>query len=156
MIALADSRKPEKASNSFLQGEPSVCLVNRAEENAVVCKRVDIADSVPKKTLGLLGRAKLETNECLIIPQCSSIHTHFMRFPIDIVFLDETWVVVRVVHGLAPWKWAFDRGAAHVIEMQAGHAEQCGIHEGTQLGLAVRKPKYNRKKPQEEFSVGRR
>ena len=145
MTALAQRIEFDEKPNSGWQGEPSICLVNRVEKNAVVCARVDIADSVPKKTVGLLGRSKLEANECLILPRCSSIHTHFMRFPIDIVFLDETWVVVRVVPDLAPWKWAFEKKAAHVVEMQAGHAEMCGIREGMQLGLAVKRPGTDRK-----------
>ena len=56
--------------------------------------------------LGLMGRAHLPEGGALIFPGEKAVHTHFMRFPIDVVFYDRDMVVVDVIDSLRPWRFS--------------------------------------------------
>jgi uncharacterized membrane protein (UPF0127 family) len=87
-----------------------------------------------QKGLGLLGRADLPDGEGLLIPSCRAITTFFMRFPIDVLFLDPDGFVVTLLQGLKPWRNAFgDRAATMVLELPAGTL----VRSGTQVGHRV-------------------
>jgi uncharacterized membrane protein (UPF0127 family) len=64
------------------------------------------------------------------------VHTFFMRFPIDVVFLDADQVVVAIEPCLAPWKTAGKRGAKAVVELAAGECERRGLQVGDRLVAA--------------------
>lgn len=66
-------------------------------------------------------------------PETSSVHTHFMRFPIDVVFLDSEWRIVSVVAALGPWRFAAARSAESVLELAGGECERLGLAEGDVL-----------------------
>jgi uncharacterized membrane protein (UPF0127 family) len=83
--------------------------------------RVETADDAASRSKGLLGRASLEPQEGLWIVPCPMIHTFFMKFPIDVLFLDRGLVVRRVLEDLKPWRlspWVFS--AHSVLELQGG------------------------------------
>jgi uncharacterized protein len=82
---------------------------------------------------GLLGRDTLAPGEGLLIRPASSIHTFFMRFAIDGVFVDRAGTVVKVVSGLRPWRCAAARRAAAVLELAAGEAAARGVQVGDRL-----------------------
>jgi uncharacterized membrane protein (UPF0127 family) len=84
---------------------------------------------------GLLGRDRLEPGEGLLLRPASSIHTFFMRFPIDAVWLDRDLRVVGVTHGVEPWRTAAQRGAKAVLELPAGEAGSLNLNPGEQLAL---------------------
>jgi uncharacterized protein len=84
---------------------------------------------------GLLGRDGLDEGEGLLIRPCGSVHTFFMRFPIDVVFLDRELSVVAVRPEVRPWRTAGARGAKVVLELAAGEAARVGIAPGTALRL---------------------
>jgi uncharacterized membrane protein (UPF0127 family) len=71
----------------------------------------------------------------MLIDAAPSVHMFFMRFPIDVVFLDRDWKVVRVVQGLRPWRVAGARRAVAALELPAGAAAEAGIAEGDVLSL---------------------
>ena len=100
---------------------------------AVVCARARVADSFVTRLRGLMGRSRLARGEGLLIPRTSSIHTHFMRFSIDVVFRDGDGRVLSVARNLRPWRFARCRGAADVIELAAGECDRVGLDEGTRL-----------------------
>jgi hypothetical protein len=85
---------------------------------------------------GLLGRRALATGEALLLRPCSSIHTFFMRFAIDVVFLDRDGRVLKVVEHLVPWRASWCRGAREAIEVAAGATAQAGIEIGRRVQLA--------------------
>jgi uncharacterized membrane protein (UPF0127 family) len=85
---------------------------------------------------GLLGRRDLATDEGVLLRPAGSIHTFFMRFPIDAVFLDRDHRVVRVAGSVAPWRAAAARGARAVLELRAGEAARRGIAPGDVLEVA--------------------
>jgi uncharacterized protein len=110
-------------------------LIN-AHTHAVIAKAVELADDRETRNRGLLGRDRLEPGAGLALTPCFAIHTFFMRFPIDVVFLDRYGFVQRVVHRLAPWRLAIVPGARMVIELEAGAAQKQRVREGDNLYLA--------------------
>ena len=82
---------------------------------------LQIADSFPARAMGLLGQRGLPAGRGLLIRPCRSIHTWFMRFPLDVIFLDKDWRIVKVVLNLNPWGLAWGGpGAVAVVEVQSG------------------------------------
>jgi uncharacterized membrane protein (UPF0127 family) len=104
------------------------------EEGRVVCERVEVASSLGARTKGLLGRDHLDSGEGLLIERTSSIHTWFMRFPMDAVYLDKNMKVKRVVPAIKPFRFSWAPGARLVLELAGGEAERAGIEPGAQLG----------------------
>ena len=94
-----------------------------------------IADKPWSRMRGLLGRSSLPVGEGLLIKPCGSVHMFFMRFAIDVVFLDRELSVVGVVPELRPWRMAGRRGAKVTLELAAGEAARRGIAPGMQLRL---------------------
>ena len=86
--------------------------------------------------LGLMGRSALPDGEALVFPGEKGVHTHFMRFPIDVVFYDRDQIVIEIAHALRPWRFsAYRRKAAGLIELPAGTAEQTATQVGDRLIL---------------------
>jgi uncharacterized membrane protein (UPF0127 family) len=112
-----------------------VATVARAD-GAVVCERCSVADSPLTRMRGLLGRSELAAEEGVLLRPAGSIHTFFMRFPIDAVFLDRDLRVVRVAREVAPWRTAAARGAKSVLELRAGEASRRGVEPGIVLEVA--------------------
>jgi uncharacterized protein len=103
------------------------------DRGALVCERCQVADGPLSRMRGLLGRPRLEPDTGLLLEPCNSIHTFFMRFPIDAVFLDAERRVLRVRSRMGPWRLAGARGARAVLELAAGEAERCGVSAGERL-----------------------
>jgi uncharacterized membrane protein (UPF0127 family) len=110
-------------------------LVNGAGDSLV--ERCSIADRPWSRMRGLLGRSGLAQGEGLLLKPCGSVHTLFMRFPIDVVFLDRELSVVAVRPDLRPWRTAGARGAKVSLELAAGEAARLGIAPGMKLRLAA-------------------
>jgi uncharacterized membrane protein (UPF0127 family) len=104
-------------------------------ERAVVCDRCELADSAWTRLRGLIGRARLQPGDGLMLRPASAIHTSFMRFPIDAVFLDDELRVLRVREGLRPWRAAAAPGATAVLELAAGQAARNGLAPGARLDV---------------------
>jgi uncharacterized protein len=84
---------------------------------------------------GLLGRASLDDGEGLLITSAPSVMTFFMRFSIDVVFLDSRLGIVGIRRELRPWRLAGARGAAGALELPAGTAAHHGLEIGQSLSL---------------------
>jgi uncharacterized membrane protein (UPF0127 family) len=84
---------------------------------------------------GLLGRRALEPGAGLFLRPARSVHTAFMRFAIDVVFLDRDLTVLGFKPNLRPWRVAAWRGAHVVLELRAGECERRGIRIGQRLDL---------------------
>jgi hypothetical protein len=104
-------------------------------KGTVLSERCEIPRSAFGRARGLLGRAALEPGEGMLIDRAGSVHMFFMRFAIDVVFLDRDWRVVAVRHDLRPWRVAGARGAVAALELPAGAAVAAGIEEGDVLAL---------------------
>lgn len=106
-------------------------LRNSAQEDLV---NLRIADSFWTRAVGLLGSSSLEDQQGLWIKRCNSIHTFFMKYAIDCVFLDKTMKVIEVKKEISPWKMTWPVWqASTVIELAAGVAEKKNIRLGDQL-----------------------
>jgi len=105
-------------------------------DDQVVCESCEVADGPVTRLRGLMGRRELRRGEGLLLKPAPSIHTFFMRFPIDAVFLDAGMAVVAVKPGLVPWRMAGHRGARAVLELPAGEARRRGVRPGARLELA--------------------
>jgi uncharacterized protein len=99
----------------------------------VVCERCELADRPLARMRGLLGRDSLAPGAGMLLTREPSVHTMFMRFPIDAVFLDKANAIVKVVHDLRPWRAAGARRAAAVLELPAGAAAAAGLEPGMTL-----------------------
>jgi uncharacterized membrane protein (UPF0127 family) len=102
-----------------------------------VCERCLVADRPLGRMRGLLGRRSLRSGEGLLLKPAGSVHTFFMRFPIDVVFLDRDLSVLGVTPELRPWRTAGRRGARAVLELPAGEAGRRGVRPGDRLELAA-------------------
>jgi hypothetical protein len=102
----------------------------RTVDGGIVCERCEVPGSAFGRMRGLLGRTGLEPGAGMLIDAAPSVHMFFMRFPIDVVFLDRDRKVVRVVHALKPWRFAGANHAVAALELPAGTASEKGIEEG--------------------------
>ena len=109
-------------------------VVNESKGGAVVADRVGVATSFWSRFKGLMLRGELPEGEGLLIQPSGSIHTAFMRFPIDVVFLSKQREVVKVVHAIKPWRTALS-SAHSALELAAGVAAKSGLEEGDRLAL---------------------
>jgi uncharacterized membrane protein (UPF0127 family) len=107
----------------------------RTAGGVVVCERCEIPESSLGRMRGLLGRRGLEPGTGMLIDAAPSVHMFFMRFPIDVVFLDRDRKVVGVRHELRPWRVAGARHAVAALELPAGTAAAAGVEEGDVLVL---------------------
>ena len=117
-----------------MAGAPNLCRIVTAD-GKIVCERCEIPSSSFGRMRGLLGRSGLEPGGGMLIDSAPSVHMFFMRFPIDVVFLDRDWRVVNVRHGLRPWRVAGARGAVAALELPAGAAAAARVEEGDVLVL---------------------
>ena len=102
-------------------------------------KSISKAVTFFQRTRGLLGRKKIKEGEGLYIPECRSIHTFFMRFTIDVVFIDGDNRITRVVPGLVPFRIAFGpRNTAGVLELPAGTLKDNRCVAGDEISFILR------------------
>lgn len=104
----------------------------------MIAGRVVRAESFRARLVGLLGHSHLAPDEGLWIEPCDSIHTFFMRFPIDVAFVDRDGVVIRRLDSVRPWRATrlYSRARA-CVELAAGTLERMGVREGSRLGLVA-------------------
>jgi uncharacterized protein len=107
---------------------------------SVVALKVDLATSRAARRRGLLGRDSLGATEGLLLTPCIAVHTAFMRFPIDVIFIDRNGRAVRVVREVRPWRMTASLRANSVIELAAGTAAATDIQVGDLLYLAPAPP----------------
>jgi uncharacterized protein len=113
-------------------------LTLRREDGRVVCERCIVADRAHRRMRGLLGRRGLKPGEGMVLRPAWNVHTAFMRFPIDVVFLDSDQVVVRLERAVASWRTVSCRGAREVVELAAGECERRGLEVGDRVAWASR------------------
>ena len=100
--------------------------------------QIEIADSFIGRLIGLIGRKNLPQGHGLLISPCNSVHMMFMRFPIDVVYLDENFCVKKIVHNLQTWTGiSFCFGAKAVIEFAAGESERLNLKVGDKIFQSI-------------------
>jgi uncharacterized membrane protein (UPF0127 family) len=101
------------------EGPQKVLNVTRG---TVLATRLEKAHTAATRKKGLLGREGLLPGEGLWIAPCESVHTFFMRFPIDLVYLDRKLKVRKVRHSVGAWRMSACLSAKSVLELPAGTA----------------------------------
>jgi uncharacterized membrane protein (UPF0127 family) len=91
-----------------------------------------------KRLKGLMGTATLPDGTALLIKPCSSIHTWFMRYPIDVIFINRENRIIKILHSIPPYRLGpYVRGAVAAIELPAGRCGQTGTNEGDLVEFKV-------------------
>lgn len=94
------------------------------------------ADSFYRRLKGLLGRPGLKPGEALILLPCKAIHTCFMTFSVDVLFVNKEMIVLHTLENMAPFRFSpVIRRANMVIELPAGHLAATGSKAGHHLQL---------------------
>jgi uncharacterized membrane protein (UPF0127 family) len=93
----------------------------------------DLADTSEKRRTGLLKHTGLAPGEGLWIVPCESVHTFFMKFPIDLVYLDKKHKVKKVRHAVPAWRLSACLFAHSILELPTGIARDTGTQPGDEL-----------------------
>jgi hypothetical protein len=112
--------------------ELKVRVWNRTRDT-VLGADVDVADTSAKRRTGLLNHERLEPGQGLWISPCESVHTFFMKFPIDLVYVDRKGKVRKVRSSVPAWRLSACLPAHSVVELPAGTAERTGTQVGDEL-----------------------
>jgi uncharacterized membrane protein (UPF0127 family) len=100
-----------------------------------ICKEAKIAESFFSRLVGLMFQEKMDGFDGLLITQCNSIHTFFMQYSLDLVFLDKNYKVVKVLENKSPWRMSLMYfSATQVLEVVAGTLKG-RVSKGDQLEL---------------------
>jgi uncharacterized membrane protein (UPF0127 family) len=113
----------------------SVKVINKTR-NTTLAERAEIARTFSSRAKGLLGRNGLSEGEGLVITRCSSIHTFFMRFEIDVAFLDSNNKVVALASDLGPGRLAGSPLRARLaVELPAGILSKTNTQKGDEITI---------------------
>jgi uncharacterized membrane protein (UPF0127 family) len=110
-------------------------VTNRAR-STVLATKLALADNASKRAKGLLGRDGLVPGEGLWIVPCESVHTFFMRFAIDLVYLDRKNRVKKVRSAVGPWRVSACLSAHSVLELPVGTIFNTLTQSGDTLDFA--------------------
>jgi uncharacterized protein len=110
--------------------------VHNLTRDTVIGERVREARRFWERGRGLMFVSHLEEGEGLIIDPCSSIHTFWMRFPLDVLYMDRTSTVVRADERMKPWRIGpVFTGSKWVIELPPGTIAATGTQAGDQIAI---------------------
>ncbi len=116
-----------------MSNKPNTVEVRSPEGRLVA--RARVARSMWSRMRGLIAHPLAEGHG-LLLPSCSSVHTHFMSYPIDVLYLSRNDAIVKIAPALKPWRFSWGgRGAKHVVELPAGTAAELRLAPGQQLTL---------------------
>jgi len=136
-------------------------VIRNLTRQTVLSCRTFQASSFGDRLRGLIGRPFEQIGiDAMVFPSCSSIHTCFMTFPIDVIFLGAENTVLKTCPGCRPWRLAvWCRGAQSVIELPAGALAHTGTLPGDRLDLNAetvpqgKRPQYTTRTAGEQSTV---
>ena len=101
---------------------------------SVLADRMQVAGSFWGRLLGLMGRRSMTTGEGLLLMRCRDVHTCFMRFAIDVAYLDRDMWVLAIHQDVKPWRFlAGVEHGEHTLELPAGAVDRLGVRVGHRL-----------------------
>lgn len=109
--------------------------IRNTSNGSIVAAVTETAFSRQSRNRGLLGRDSLPPGHALLIAPCTSIHTWFMRFAIDVIFVKRDGRVVKIRSAVPPWRFVIALGAYAVVELPAGAIAQAGVKLHDRLEL---------------------
>jgi len=108
-------------------------LINQSK-NTILAENIFLADTPFKRMQGLLGRKDFLQGQALIIKPCTAIHTFFMRFPIDVLFVGRNNRVLRAISSLKPFSLTpIYFQASYVVELPSGTLQNSATTQGDLL-----------------------
>jgi uncharacterized membrane protein (UPF0127 family) len=120
----------------ILQEPSHAWLLRNTRHGNIVARTIETAFDRHTRNRGLLGRSSLDRDTALILAPCNSIHTFFMKFPIDVAFIDKRGTIRRARAAVGPWRIQLSLTSFAVIELEAGALERSGTRAGDQLVLS--------------------
>jgi uncharacterized protein len=120
----------------LLESAPADQQLSNERTGIVVASEIELAADSRSRNRGLLGRSSLAPGTVMIIAPCNAIHTLFMRFSIDIVFVDKRGNVLKVCRKVRPWRIRVAISAFAALELAEGGVDQAAICVGDRLVLA--------------------
>lgn len=110
-------------------------MVLHLANGEIFSRKITIAENYLDRLRGLLGRKEIFADEALIIKPCCQIHTFFMRFSIDVIFLDRYRSVMHVMENMPPWRLSRPVWSARMVVELAGGILQGRVAPGDILKL---------------------
>jgi uncharacterized membrane protein (UPF0127 family) len=108
--------------------------------STVLATCMEVADSSAKRNKGLLGRKSLAPGEGLWIRPCEAVHTFWMQFPIDLVYLDRKNRIRKLVSAVPPWRLSGCLRAHSVLELPSGTIRETQTQPGDTLEFSAASP----------------
>lgn len=108
-------------------------IIKNSKNNEIICKQVLTASSFFSRLKGLMFSRDLPECDGLLITSCNSIHTFFMNYSLDVIFLDNHFKVIKIIRDFRPWKmsWIYFK-STQVLELKAGSLRN-DLNEGDML-----------------------
>jgi hypothetical protein len=106
-----------------------------ARTDRALARVLEPAFASTARNKGLLGRTSLDADAAMILAPCRAIHSFFMQFAIDVVFVDRDGVAIKIRPALPPWRIAFALRAFAVVELPIGALASTGTIAGDRLLL---------------------
>ncbi|MDD5748350.1 MAG: DUF192 domain-containing protein [Actinomycetota bacterium] len=111
-------------------------LVENISNGEIIARKTRIATKTKERMRGLIGRESLAGGEAMLFPGCSQIHTFFMRFPIDVIFVGKDGLILKSYRELAPWRvTTISTQSAFALEMPPGTLQSSRTNEGDSIRL---------------------
>jgi uncharacterized membrane protein (UPF0127 family) len=136
---MSSSRPPRSAEDVLASLRSSAkhgrILVRNLTRNTELADKAELAGSGAKRSKGLLGRKGLARGEGMWIVPCEAVHTFFMQFPIDLVYLDRKLRIKKIRGNVRPWRISACVAAHSVIELPAGTIRDTRTERGDTLEI---------------------
>lgn len=138
---MAESRKSEKPlARAAIENTASRFRILNITRRTDIATAAEIANTSATRQKGLLGRTGLPEGGGLWIVPCESVHTFFMKFPIDLVYINRGKVVTKVCPGVRPWRISACFSAHSIIELPVGAIHRSRTTPGDQLEFEIVQP----------------
>jgi len=110
--------------------------IYNSSQNNLIADSVKVAENFFTRSIGLLSRKSISNNEALIIKPCGSIHTFFMRFDIDVLFVNKKNEIIALYENVKPFRiLPIHLTSSYVIELAAGSISDKNISKGDLISI---------------------
>jgi hypothetical protein len=124
-------------------------VVRNQTRNTILADAAELADTSEKRRTGLLKHHRLDPGHGLWIVPCESVHSFFMKFAIDLVYLDRDKKVRKIRHRMVPWRVSACLTAHSILELPAGVLAATGTQKGDQLEMEEQRESEDRRQKSE-------
>lgn len=135
LSAMTPTGHEDNQARELAKVEHSLITIRNVTRDTVIAERVEIAGSNAKRSKGLLGRKGIAAGGGLWIVPCEAVHTFFMQFPIDLIYLDKKLRVKKVRTDVKAWRVSACLVAHSVLELPTGTIQKTGTNPGDVLEL---------------------